>query len=314
MAERSLDELSEELKPLRVNTVPLTETKVDNIICCICQEVCVNPVQLPCSHIFCFLCIKGVAARSNHCALCRHKINPDVLDHPDVVNRGEIQTSIKESGESHKWYYEAKNGGWWLYEQRTSTEIEKAFNDKKASVRLQISGFYYTIDFESMVQYREEFPTRRRRIKRDRVKVEAVKGVAGITVENKEHQEQGRNQVRREMNRKGLGRSEVDNRWPSRNEIASGEQDQRGAQTGLRRNETGSSEQDQKGMESIETGARRVARSRSQERSAHDLGTRDESGHIQSGVDSDAPTVGDVHSDAVHDSEDHQTRLVTGHD
>ena len=236
MAEGLGNELSEELKPLKVSTA---ERKAcldlpEEDLCCICQEVCVNPVQLPCSHVFCFLCIKGVAARSNHCALCRHKISSDVLDNPDVVNKGEIQTNIKKSGESHKWYYEAKNGGWWLYEQRTSSEIEKAFKDNKETVRLQISGFYYVIDFRSMVQFREEFPTRRRRIKRDRVKAEAVKGVAGITVKSEEHCEQGRDreearkQDRREVSRRGLDRGEIGGRWQGRSEVANSEQERRG--------------------------------------------------------------------------------------
>lgn len=324
MAESLGDTLSEELEPLKVSTTPLAEGKVrvdlpEENICCICQEISVNPVQLPCSHVFCFLCIKGVAARSNHCALCRHKINPDVLDNPDVVNRGEIQTSIKESSESHKWYYEAKNGGWWLYEQRTSSEIEKAFKESKETVRLQISGFYYIIDFESMVQFREGFPTRRRHIKRDKVKAEAVKGVAGIIVKSEEYHEQGRNWEgtnKREINRRGSDRTEADSRWLGRSEVAISEQDRSGTnnrEVGLGRNV--SSEQDQHGRGSRETGTRGITRH--QGRSVHS-GTQ--SDRIWS-VDSESPVNAvesgehcNIHTDTNHDSEEHQTRLVTGHD
>ncbi len=164
----------------------------DSNHCCICQEQCVNPVQLPCSHVFCFLCIKGVAARNNHCALCRQRINPDVLSKPSVINRNEIRSTVERSSECHQWYYEARNGGWWLYEQRTSSEIEKAFKDEKESVRLQISGFYYVIDLKNLIQYREDFPSRRRQIKRDRVNsTEAVKGVAGIAVQEPTVEEDG---------------------------------------------------------------------------------------------------------------------------
>lgn len=268
-AQKSVDdELSEGLEPLKVNT------EASNI-CCICQDICVNPVQLPCSHVFCFLCIKGVAARSSHCALCRHKISPEVLDHPDVVNRGEIQSSIKESGES-KWYYEAKNGGWWLYEQRTSDEIEKAFNDRKKTLRLQISGFYYIIDFESMVQYREEFPSRRRCIKRDRVNADVIKGVAGITIREKEQDKE--EQIRgRESKRKEINSSDVDSQW-------------------LRRNETTGDEQD-----------RRV-------RSGESLGARIASRHQV--VTVSMQSLGENNSPIQPiDTEEHQkTRLVTGHD
>ena len=175
-----VDTVTEALKSVSIS-------KVDGkILCCICQEQCVNPVKLPCSHVFCYLCIKGVAARNSHCALCRQRINPEVLSNPSVINREEIQSTVQKSSESHRWYYEAKNGGWWLYEQRTSTEVEKAFKDGKQSVRLQISGFHYVIDFENMIQYREDFPNRRRQIKRDKVSAEAVKGVAGISVKESE--------------------------------------------------------------------------------------------------------------------------------
>ena len=150
--------------------------------CCICRERCVNPVRLPCSHVFCYLCIKGVAARNSHCALCRQRIRKRDLDNPSVVNRADIQDSVKKSSESQGWYYESKSGGWWMYEQRTSAEIEKAYESDQKSLRLQIAGFYYIIDFENMVQYREEMPNRRRQIKRDKVSEDTIKGVAGIPV------------------------------------------------------------------------------------------------------------------------------------
>lgn len=156
---------------------------VDNpCICCICQEPCVNPVELPCSHVFCYLCIKGVAARNSHCALCRHRITRQVLDNPSVVNKAEIKNNIKKSSKSEGWYYEARNGGWWLYEQRASAEIERAYRDSEKTVQLQISGFQYVVDLENMVQYREGMPNRRRQIKRDKISEDAVKGVAGIAI------------------------------------------------------------------------------------------------------------------------------------
>jgi E3 ubiquitin-protein ligase RNF146 len=189
MAESEVDAVAEALKSVSITNAKedgekTRHQKPGSNHCCICQEQCVNPVELPCSHVFCFLCIKGAAARNNHCALCRQRINPDVLSNPSVINRNEIATTIQRSGESYRWYYEARNGGWWLYEQRTSTEIEKGFKaDKQRPLRLQISGFYYIVDFEKMLQYREEFPNRRRQIKRDKVSADTVKGVAGIVVQ-----------------------------------------------------------------------------------------------------------------------------------
>lgn len=163
---------------VRVAVDPVDE----NNLCCICRENCVYPVRLPCSHVFCFLCMKGVAVRSNYCALCRHPIPPAFLTNPSLVNRDEIKIKLDQNGDSYEWYYEAKSGGWWLYEQRTSCEIERAFKDGKKNVRLQISGFSYIVDFEGYVQFREDFPGRRRRIKRDKVSAGAAKGVAGIAL------------------------------------------------------------------------------------------------------------------------------------
>ena len=89
--------------------------------------------------------------------------------------------AILKRGDTFQWFYEARNGGWWMYEERTSQEIEKAHarNEEKCSV--QILGYNYTVDFKENVQYREDIPTRRRKIKRDKVAAEGgVKGVAGV--------------------------------------------------------------------------------------------------------------------------------------
>ncbi len=83
---------------------------------------------------------------------------------------------------SASWMYEAKSGGWWLYERRLSDEIEEAFNSNKDKLKVQISGFLYVVDFENMVQYRIEKPDRRRRIKRITTTEEDYKGIAGIPV------------------------------------------------------------------------------------------------------------------------------------
>ena len=31
--------------------------------CAVCLQTCIHPVQLPCRHIFCFLCVKGVSTQ-----------------------------------------------------------------------------------------------------------------------------------------------------------------------------------------------------------------------------------------------------------
>ena len=156
------------------------EDKVKTL-CCVCQEEPVNPVELPCSHVFCFLCVKGVAARSGACALCRRHIPTGYLENPSVINSGALHSRLQTSGaDSYHWFYEGKNGGWWMYEDRTSSDIEKGFKNSAKSIKVQISGFIYVIDLENMVQAREDHPSRKRRIKRDTVSSAGVKGVAGI--------------------------------------------------------------------------------------------------------------------------------------
>jgi len=72
-----------------------------------------------------------------------------------------------------RWYYEGV-GGWWEYDERTSTEIEKYQNHRECNLdsvpgafELLIAGFIYIIDLDNRVQYRRGYPTRQRRIKRD---------------------------------------------------------------------------------------------------------------------------------------------------
>lgn len=67
-----------------------------------------------------------------------------------------------------------------MYEDRTSDEIERGFREKIKSLKIQISGFTYLIDYQSMVQLREDRPNRKRKIKRDTASIVGIKGVAGI--------------------------------------------------------------------------------------------------------------------------------------
>ena len=79
---------------------------------------------------------------------------------------------------TYKWFYEGRNG-WWQYEDRASDQIEESFAKGKQAIEIPIAGFGYIIDIENMVQYRKNYPTRRRRIKRDKYQAEK-KGVAGL--------------------------------------------------------------------------------------------------------------------------------------
>ena len=87
-------------------------------------------------------------------------------------------SSYEDGGQ---WFYEGR-GGWWQYDQRTSVEIEAAMAREEERCELLIAGSLYIIDFEHMLQYRRNDPSRRRRIKRDQA-TGPKKGVAGLRLD-----------------------------------------------------------------------------------------------------------------------------------
>ena len=96
-----------------------------------------------------------------------------------------VSPQVQESGNSYEdggqWFYEGR-GGWWQYDQRTSVEIEAAMAREEERCELLIAGSLYIIDFEHMLQYRRNDPSRRRRIKRDQASG-PKKGVAGLRLD-----------------------------------------------------------------------------------------------------------------------------------
>lgn len=155
-----------------------TEDEEEPLIeCAICLQTCIYPVQLPCKHIFCFLCVKGATTQSKRCAMCRAEIPPDYLDHPELISSlDSVQECTFEDG--FQWFYEGRNG-WWLYDERTGLEIEQFYKSGEKKCELLIAGFLYIIDFEHMMQFRRNDPNRRRQIKRDAATV-PKKGIAGL--------------------------------------------------------------------------------------------------------------------------------------
>lgn len=155
--------------------------------CAICLQSCVHPVRLPCTHIFCFLCVKGASWHSKRCALCRQEVPEDFLERPTLLSPEELKTAAAGGGGGsgsgveggdHAWYYEGRNG-WWQYDERTSRELEESFSKGRRSAEMLIAGFLYVADLENMVQYRRNEHGRRRRMKRDVVDI-PKKGVAGL--------------------------------------------------------------------------------------------------------------------------------------
>ncbi|XP_075869074.1 E3 ubiquitin-protein ligase rnf146-like [Nelusetta ayraudi] len=152
--------------------------------CAICLQSCVHPVQLPCNHVFCFLCVKGASWQSKRCALCRQEVPDDFLERPTLLSPEELKASAGGRGGAagdHAWYYEGRNG-WWQYDERTSRELEDAFSKGKKTAEMLIAGFLYVADLENMVQYRRNEHGRRRKMKRDILDI-PKKGVAGLRLD-----------------------------------------------------------------------------------------------------------------------------------
>ncbi len=145
--------------------------------CAVCLQTCIHPVQLPCTHIFCFLCVKGVANQSKRCALCRTEIPVDFLNNPHLMRREDLLKEYSYEG-GFQWFYEGRNG-WWQYDERTSNEMEDKYKINSKAFEILIAGFLYVINMERMVQFRRNDPTRCRKIKRDLSTIPR-KGVAGL--------------------------------------------------------------------------------------------------------------------------------------
>lgn len=148
--------------------------------CPVCLQSCIYPVQLPCRHIFCFLCVKGVASRSKRCALCRQQIPPDFFCRPNLVRRDDLEQPVTFD-DGYSWFYEGVNG-WWQYDDRTSRELEAHHKAGHSSCELLIAGYVYIIDLTNMVQSRRNDRTKKRRVKRDLLNLTGRKGVAGLKI------------------------------------------------------------------------------------------------------------------------------------
>ncbi|XP_017889226.1 E3 ubiquitin-protein ligase RNF146-like isoform X2 [Ceratina calcarata] len=162
------------------------ESSTTILECAVCLQPCIYPARLPCNHIYCYLCVKGVANQSKRCPMCRQEIPPDFLNRPQLVEVDEAQKESEHFEEEYQWFYEGRNG-WWQYDQRTSHELETAYKQGKRNCELLIAGFLYIADFGSMLQLRRNDPSRRRKIKRDLYNV-PKKGVAGLRLNNQDEE------------------------------------------------------------------------------------------------------------------------------
>jgi E3 ubiquitin-protein ligase RNF146 len=78
--------------------------------CAVCLQTCVHPAQLPCGHIFCFLCVKGVANQSKKCAMCRQEIPTDYFEKPVLLAQSNTDKDSTTFDDGYQWFYEGRNG------------------------------------------------------------------------------------------------------------------------------------------------------------------------------------------------------------
>ncbi|OWA52040.1 hypothetical protein BV898_16497 [Hypsibius exemplaris] len=184
--------------------------------CCVCTDAPLHPIRLPCSHIFCFLCIKGVFLTDPKCPMCRADIPRKCIEEPKVFGESpktqgsrkrkkpptsssssshtttptpvtSLQTSVTSPQTSvtsparQVWLYEARDGRWWQYDERTLAAIEDAQHKGMTDLEVVLAGRIYVLDFAGKVQMRKDNPALKRQMKKDFVDG-TVKGVAGLLV------------------------------------------------------------------------------------------------------------------------------------
>jgi len=154
--------------------------------CAVCLDQPVHPVTLPCSHIFCYLCAKGLTRQAGSlatCSLCRNSIPEGYLESAHVLAKASLDLDDSlplQAGEEQgwQWFYQGRNG-WWKFEERNNEELEENYSLGQKIFETMICGNLYIIDFQAMEQCQKGFPNRKRKIKRD-LKTSSCKGVAGL--------------------------------------------------------------------------------------------------------------------------------------
>jgi len=189
---------------------PDLDVSLSGQTCDVCYDLLQYPVNLPCSHIFCFLCIKGAYFNNKLCPMCRAPIPDHVIKRPQVkkstsnstiansTSRSDSSRSNSYSTRSKKaendkpsifWCYESRreNKTWWKYDARTCTELETFYQQYLTDIDktfhdLQIAGEMYEIDLSTKRQYRKNHSGKRRLIIRssELSPADVIVGTAGI--------------------------------------------------------------------------------------------------------------------------------------
>uniref|UniRef100_A0A8R1HTV5 RING-type E3 ubiquitin transferase n=1 Tax=Caenorhabditis japonica TaxID=281687 RepID=A0A8R1HTV5_CAEJA len=184
--------------------------------CSVCFYKHTMPTRIDtCGHVFCFMCLKNNYTMGMECPTCRSRISPNVFENTisndmdihmecpeeyisdcadmfDMVpgekgkprRLGPPRRSVRSTRLKHYWIYESSPSGWYRYDPKNERYIEEAYQRKKRSCTLFISGYKMTIDLDGKTQERESNGvTHVRNIKRilsTELEKHHVKGIAGI--------------------------------------------------------------------------------------------------------------------------------------
>ncbi|CAG5111644.1 Oidioi.mRNA.OKI2018_I69.chr2.g5925.t1.cds [Oikopleura dioica] len=150
---------------------------MDNENCQMCKENLILPLQLPCKHMFCFLCAKG---QGSSCFICKMSFDKNLIEKPPSMD------AVREGNKDKiRWYYESNNNGWWEFDPRTSDKIEDAFRQSQATVDFPIGQRTYEINFEAKRQYQQNDTGKKRKVTRSsRRDIQNLRGVAGVPLQD----------------------------------------------------------------------------------------------------------------------------------
>lgn len=167
--------------------------------CVICLEDVIDiKIELPCKHIYCFLCIKSYSSKISvngefKCPLCRENIIWKT-----IKKKIDIETIEKYDGPI--WLYSGKNVGYWKYSIIHMKELEKLYKkfidnntnndivdnkDDDDVYKILICSNIYIIDFKNMKQINSKNNATRKikRIINDNNDHEInIKGIIGLTI------------------------------------------------------------------------------------------------------------------------------------
>lgn len=168
--------------------------------------ICCNPlymkVKLPCTHDFCFNCIKGQMIRLSKnqmasCPICNDQISSKFVKkmnkNPNTLANIDISEAYISNQDSY-WFYSGRNRGWWSYDIPSTKMLETLYQKHKKGEdisqmnKISICGMTRIIDLDKMLQI-NEFRGGIRRIRRVTASkidkfllLHTVKGMSGYSM------------------------------------------------------------------------------------------------------------------------------------